>query len=60
MKSTIAKEIEKIAKDANEAMNLAQANEIKEQNQDWENESTTYIFADDSKLYVQNNDFKVI
>lgn len=48
---SIATEIMMTARNANDAMNTAEAI-AKNVEQNWEEETTTYLFEDDSKLVV--------
>ena len=56
---TIAQQIVDAVKDSNEAMTMADSHkELQESNQNWETETTSYLFNDDSRLIVSGVDYK--
>lgn len=59
MKQTIAQEIVATSKDSIEALKKGEELNTSE-DQDWENETTTFEFEDDSKLVVMNNEYKAM
>lgn len=58
MEKKIASRIVAESKNAGEAMERANRYKTK-MNQDWENETTIYVFSDKSVLLVNNMDFRV-